>query len=77
MMTKKQRFIFGGFTINTESQEVTRNGKTVQLRKKEYELLEFLARNKDRVINRLTILEYVWNYDAKMPTLTPIRLRYT
>lgn len=56
--------------INTRTREVCRNGKCIQLRKKEYELLEFLIRNKDRVLNRLTILEYVWNYSTNMNTNT-------
>lgn len=69
-MNMVKTLTFGGLSINTELQEVHRNGKRVQLRKKEYELLEFLARNKDRVINRLTILEYVWNYDVSVDTNT-------
>lgn len=69
-MNMVRKLTFGGLSINTETQEVYRNGKKVKLRKKEYELLEFLARNKDRVINRLTILEYVWNYDVSVDTNT-------
>lgn len=65
-----QTLTFSGLTINTEVQEVYRSGKRVKLRKKEYELLEFLVRNKDRVVNRLTILEYVWNYDISIDTNT-------
>lgn len=69
-MDTKKNLTLGGLNINTETQEVCRNDKPVKLRKKEYELLEFLARNKDRVINRLTILEYVWNYDTSANTNT-------
>lgn len=56
--------------IDTETHQVCRNGRNLKLRKKEYELLEFLARNKDRVLNRLTILEYVWNYNTSVKTNT-------
>ncbi len=61
---------FANLKINTNTREVTRNGQPIDLRKKEYELLEFLARNKDRVLNRLTILEYVWDYTTSIETNT-------
>ena len=60
----------GQLVICPEKQEVTRGGVKITLRRKEYDLLEFLARNRERVINRLTILEYVWNYGAQIATNT-------
>lgn len=50
--------------------KVERKGKNIRLSKKEYQLLEFLARNKNKVINRNTILEYVWNYSVHCMTNT-------
>ncbi len=50
--------------------EAFRAGKRITLRKKEYQLLEFLLRNKNRVINRNTILEYIWSYDTSAVTNT-------
>ncbi|MFC1748038.1 winged helix-turn-helix domain-containing protein, partial [Pseudomonadota bacterium] len=44
--------------------------RKIRLRKKEYDLLEFLVRNAGRVLNRLTILEYVWNYSIHANTNT-------
>jgi DNA-binding response OmpR family regulator len=43
-----------------------RGGKTIDLTAKEYMLLEYLIRNKNRVISRNEILENVWstNYDT-------------
>jgi len=32
------------------------------VRKKEYDLLEYLVRNKDRVISRCELLDHVWDY---------------
>lgn len=69
-METKKNLRLSDLFVDTEKQEVFRKGERIKLRKKEYELLEFLARNKDRVINRLTILEYVWNYDANVETNT-------
>ena len=40
---------------------VTRNGKKIDLTPKEYSLLEFMLRNKGRVVTRTTIIEHVWD----------------
>jgi len=40
---------------------VTRNGKKIELTPKEYSLLEFMLRNKGRVVTRTTIIEHVWD----------------
>jgi len=62
--------LLGDLTIIPDARQVLRNGKNVRLRKKEYQLLEFLAQNKNKVVNRHTILEYVWNYDVQAITNT-------
>lgn len=40
-----------------------RNGETIELTAKEYSLLEFLMRNKGRVLSRVQIVEKVWELD--------------
>lgn len=40
---------------------VTRAGKKFELTPKEYSLLEFLLRNKGRVVTRTSIIEHVWD----------------
>ncbi|MBQ4199874.1 MAG: response regulator transcription factor [Kiritimatiellae bacterium] len=42
---------------------VTRAGEPIALQPLEYQLLEYLMRNKGRVVSRNTILDRVWNYD--------------
>ena len=42
---------------------VTRGGERIDLQPLEYQLLEYLMRNKGRVVSKNTILERVWNYD--------------
>ena len=61
---------FGQLTIVPEARRVVRDGKPILLRRKEYQLLEFLARNKNTVVNRHTLLEYVWNYNVQSVTNT-------
>jgi DNA-binding response OmpR family regulator len=45
------------------SHKVTRNGRKIELQPLEYQLLEYLMRNKGRVVTKNTILERVWDYD--------------
>lgn len=58
------------FQIFPETHQISNGKIKVFLRKKEYELLEFLIENKNRVVNRLSILEYVWNYSSTVNTNT-------
>ena len=70
----------GGFEINTESYQVMKNGKTVDLTQREYELLAFLAANPGKVYSRGDLMEQVWNYgyvgdDVRPVDVTVRRLR--
>lgn len=52
----------GGLVINSGSYEVTVDGKPVELTPKEFELLDFLARNAGRVMTRDALLNNIWGY---------------
>jgi DNA-binding response OmpR family regulator len=53
----------GDLIIDLARCEVAVNGGPVLLTFKEYELLKFLASNKDRVFTRESLLNRVWGYD--------------
>jgi two-component system alkaline phosphatase synthesis response regulator PhoP len=53
----------GDLMIDLARCEVAVNGGPVLLTFKEYELLKFLASNKDRVFTRESLLNKVWGYD--------------
>ncbi len=53
-----------------DSYEAYCGPEKVKLRRKEYQLLEFFMRNQHRVINRHTLLEYIWNYHSESLTNT-------
>lgn len=53
-----------GLEINYNSREVKLEGQIVQLTQQEFRLLEFLARNKERVCSKSMIEEHIWGYDA-------------
>jgi len=52
--------------IDTRARRVTRAKRKIQLTVKEYALLEYLARNIDKVLSRAEIAEHVWdeNFDV-------------
>lgn len=52
----------GDLEIEPLSRTVKRAGHKVDLKPREYRLLEFLARNADRVVTRTMLLEQVWDY---------------
>jgi len=50
-------------TVNLTEHTVTRNNKKIVLTSKEFGLLEYLLRNKKRVVSRAQISESVWGMD--------------
>lgn len=50
--------------MNVNSHKVTRGGKEITLRNKEFALLEYLMRNTGNVVSRGMILEKVWDMNA-------------
>ncbi len=49
--------------MNLDSKEVVRNGKKILLTAKEFQLLEYFLRNRNRVVSRADIAENVWDID--------------
>ncbi len=54
----------GDITLNTEKQIITRGTQGIYLTRKEFNLLEYLMRNKSKVLSRGMIMEHVWNADS-------------
>jgi DNA-binding response OmpR family regulator len=57
------KIVIADLEIDREKKEVTRGGRKISLTAKEYQLLEFLALHKGKVISKLTIAEKVWDID--------------
>ena len=49
-------------SLDTQTHFVTRNNTEIQLTPKEYSILEYLLRNKNRVISRTMLSEHVYDY---------------
>ena len=58
--------VVGDLEIDTSAQRIRRGGREISLTTKEYALLEYLARERGRVVGRSEIAEHVWdeNIDA-------------
>ena len=58
----------GNIKVNLGSKLVTCNNEQLNLTSREFRLLEYLLKNKNRVVSRMEILENVWGIDFNMGT---------
>lgn len=57
----KERILnVGSLSLGLDTKKVFREGRAIELTAKEFALLEFLMRNKDRVVSKSEIAERVW-----------------
>jgi DNA-binding response OmpR family regulator len=50
--------------MDTKKLSVQRNGENLYLTRTEYDILEFMIRNKGMILSRGMIMEHVWNAEA-------------
>lgn len=50
-------------TLDLVSHKAVRGGKMIDLTSKEFALLEYFIRNRNKTLNRSTITEHIWNYN--------------
>lgn len=53
----------GELSLEPGSRQVTVKGERVELTRKEFDLLEYLLRNKGKVVTRDALLDHVWGFD--------------
>ncbi len=53
----------GDLTLDLLTREVIRGEKKIELKPREFALLEYLMRNAGRVISKTMIMEHVWDYN--------------
>ncbi len=58
----KSQITVGDLTLDTEQRVAIRDGKTVELTAKEYDLIELLMKNPRRVYSRENLMNVVWGY---------------
>ena len=60
--TQPTRLVVGDLVPDLISRSVERAGAVIELRPREFTLLEYLMRNAGRVVSKTMIMEHVWNY---------------
>jgi DNA-binding response OmpR family regulator len=58
----------GDLEVDTATREVRRGEREIELTYREYELLEFMAKNPRRVLSRDFLLTRVWDQEFAIPT---------
>ncbi len=53
----------GDLELDLERRKVFRKGSSIDLQPKEFALLQYLVRNKGRVVSKTMIMEHVWDYN--------------
>jgi DNA-binding response OmpR family regulator len=63
---KKPVLTVADLTLDPATHEVSRSSKKIDLVKKDFQLLEYLMRNAERVLTRAEIEEHVWDRNAEL-----------
>lgn len=67
---KKNRITSGNITIDTDERNAYWNGALVDLTAKEFDLIELLIRNSNRVYSRENLLDILWGYEYRSDVRT-------
>jgi DNA-binding response OmpR family regulator len=59
----------GTLEVDPDRRTVSRSGQRIELTAREYELLEYLARNHDRVVSREMLARDVWKETSRATPL--------
>lgn len=75
--TVPTKLVAGDLELDTNTYEVKRGEKPIELSRKEFALLEFLLRHKDKVISKDQIIQNVWDYEADvLPNTVEVYIKY-
>ena len=67
----------GSVVMDLKAHTLRRQEKTVDLTKKEWDLLEFFMRHPGQVLSRQEILDYVWSYESNVqPEMVDVYISY-
>lgn len=67
----------GDVVLDIKLQEVYKKDKTVLLSKKEYQLFEYLVKNKEKTVSKEEIISHVWDYDTNiLPNTVEVFIKY-
>ena len=64
----EEPIVFGDLVVSPLTREVHREGQSIELTAREYELLLLFVRHPRQVVTREQLLQRVWGYDAEIDT---------
>ena len=62
---KQNTLTIGSITLDLDGRNAYRSGESVDLTAKEFDVIEFLMRNANRVYSREALLDSIWAYDYR------------
>lgn len=71
----EHKLVVGGLELDQYSKEVKVDGRSVQLRPKEFQILEMLMKSPGRVYSATQIYESIWNEEAINTTTIMVHVR--
>ena len=57
-----ENIYIGDYLLDLQERTLYKDDKDIEIRKKEYDLFEYLIRNKGRTVSRCELLDHVWDY---------------
>ena len=70
-------FTASDLEMDVANHSVSRAGKEVKLSNKEFAILEYLLRNKNRILSKTNIMTHVWDFDADiLPNNVEVFINY-
>lgn len=58
------KLVLGRIAVDTQAMTVAKDGVTLELTQREYELVRVLCTNRGQVLSREALMEQVWNYEG-------------
>ncbi len=81
-LTRRQKnpvvtdIVIADLSLNTQTYEIKRDGKYIQLSNKEFSLLSYMMRHPNTVLTKDQIIQNVWDYDADiLPNTVEVYIR--
>ena len=70
-------FTLSNLTVNCNSHEVFRDNTSIKLSTREFTILEYMIRNKEKVLSREKIEQHIWDYNYEGGTnIVDVYIRY-
>lgn len=79
LLVKEDEYLleFSGLSLHEQTREVKRNGRSIELTPREYDLLLHLLKHPNQVLSREQLLDAVWGYDYYGETnVVDVYIRY-